>query len=419
MPCGNLVDPATQPGLFPASIGNTIVGKTAISKDGNLYVPVGAPTPGQVAQSGGGGGIAEYGQIVIAYNKGCNGDQFKNTTVWSDDGGNFSNLFISNAVGPDGALYVIASGKLNDKDNFNTYLWVSRDGAKTFSKPIKVNSGDLRTNVMSAVTAGTKPGRLALGWYGSQNATDPGDTKGVWRYYAATSADYGATWQETAITPNAFHYGDICTVGIACVQGNRNLLDFSSIGVNPVSGCYTAVFPGDPFDTFDQQKDKTLDSAAYISRQACASSGGGAGGVLGVKADCHDRTAPVSVISRRTSRFTRKGITLTGLASDKGCGPGGRGQVTRETLAISRRVAKKCQWLRPKGGFGPTGSCKRKVYVPAKGTSKWTFTLKTKLRPGTYAVVPRAFDAVGNIERPVRGSRRSRRNHNRYVFKVR
>src|SRR3954453_17889543 len=209
-PCGNLVDP-TNP-LFPSAIGNTIVGKTAVAKDGNIYVPIGAPTMMQVAQSGASGGVADYGQIVVAHHKGCNGDQFENTTVYSNDGGSFSNLFISNAVGPDNALFVIASRRLDATSPYNTYLFVSRDGAKTFSKPIKVNSADLTTNVMSAVAAGNKPGQVVLGWYGSQNAATPNDTKGEWRYYLARSDDYGATWQQAAVTPQVFHYGDICTV---------------------------------------------------------------------------------------------------------------------------------------------------------------------------------------------------------------
>src|SRR5204863_4082846 len=168
-PCGNLVDP-TNP-LFPSAIGNTIVGKTAVAKDGNLYVPIGAPTMTQVAQSGTNGGIADYGQVVVAHHKGCNGDQFENTTVYSNDGGSFSNLFISNAVGPDNAIFVIASGRLDATGPYNTYLWVSRDQGKTFSKsPIKVNSADLRTNVMSAVAAGKKAGQVVVGWYASQNA---------------------------------------------------------------------------------------------------------------------------------------------------------------------------------------------------------------------------------------------------------
>jgi hypothetical protein len=367
--------------------------------------------------------VADYGQIVVAHHKGCNGDQFDNTTVYANDGGSFSNLFISNAVGPDNAVFVIASGRLDATGPYNTYLWVSRDAAKTFAGPIKVNSGDLATNVMSAVAAGKKPGQVVVGWYGSQNAKTPNDTKAQWRYYVARSDDYGATWQQTTITPNVFHYGDICTVGILCTNGNRNLLDFSSVGVDPQTGCATTIFPGDPFDTFDvQDAGNSQPAAAYISREACsASTSGGTGSeglVNGVKASCRDTTAPVSTLSRR-SRFTRRGITLRGVSTDRGCGPGGKGQVAQVSLAISRRVGKRCQWLQPKGRFSRTRSCSRKTYVPAHGTSHWTYRLKAKLRKGVYAVVPRAIDAVGNQERPIRGSRRARHNHNRYLFKVR
>jgi hypothetical protein len=419
-PCGNLVDPAGS--LFPSSLINTIVGKTAAGKDGMLYVPIAAPTPTQAASSG--SPTPPYGQIVIAYHKGCNSDQFSNTTVYSNDGASFSNLFVSNAVGPDGALFVIASGKLDANGPYGTYLWVSRDKGKTFSKaPIHVNSSDLKTNVMPGVAAGNKPGQVVVGWYGSQNVATPDDTKGEWRYYLARSDDYGASWDRAAVTPSVFHYGDICTVGIVCsAGGNRNLLDFSSVGVDPKTGCATTIFPGDPFDTPDREASGNTDpAAAYISREACASSEGGTGSngaVLGVAAGCHDRTPPVTTVGKR-SRFTRKGITLRGVSRDRGCGRNGAGKVAHVSLAISRRVGKRCQWLQPKGGFSKTRSCTRKTYVQAKGTSKWTYRLKANLKKGTYAVVPRAIDSVGNLERPIRGSRQARHNHNRYLFKVR
>src|SRR3954454_3849522 len=190
VPCGNLVDPSNP--LFPSAIGNTIVGKSAVAKDGNIYVPIGAPTMMQVAQSGASGGVADYGQIVVAHHKGCNGDQFDNTTVYANDGGSFSNLFISNAVGPDNTLFVIASGRLDATGPYNTYLFVSRDQGKTFSKPITVNSGDLKTNVMSAVAAGKKPGQVVIGWYGRLNSATPTEPKAECCYYVARSEDYGA-----------------------------------------------------------------------------------------------------------------------------------------------------------------------------------------------------------------------------------
>jgi hypothetical protein len=433
-----VLDPSNQPGLFPAAVGNTIVGKAAVTKDHMIYVPVGAPTPTQVAQSVASNGLASYGQIVVAYDKGCNNDQFKNKTVYSSDTGNFANLFISNAVGSDGALFVIASGQLTDKDAYNTYLWVSRDGAQSFTGPIKVNSGDLKATVMPAVAVGTRPGQVAIGWYGSQDAKDPNDKKATWRYYVATSGDYGQTWSRSTVTPNPFHYGDICTVGIACQQtgGNRNLLDFSSIGVDPKSGCVTTVFPGDPFIAAGQSKRDP--AAAYIALENDGSCGanqappappaatstptqGGFGGsqvVAGARTNCHDHWAPQTTLGRG-SRFTRRGISLHGTARDRGCGPRARGQVARVQLAISRRIGKRCQWLQPTGGLGPISSCGRKVFVIATGTAGWRFSYTGALPRGTYAVVPRAIDAVGNVEKPARGNRRARRNHNRYLFSVR
>src|SRR3954451_14149769 len=131
---------------------------------------------------------------------------------------------------------------------------------------------------MSAVAAGKKPGQVVIGWYGSQNAATPNEPKAEWRYYVARSDDYGASWKQATITPNVFHYGDICTVGILCTSGNRNLLDFSSVGVDPQTGCATTIFPGDPFDTFDvQDAGNSALAAAYISREACSASSGGTG----------------------------------------------------------------------------------------------------------------------------------------------
>jgi hypothetical protein len=397
-PCGNLLDPGGA--LFPSSLVNTIVGKTAAAGNGMLYVPIGAPTPMQAATSA--SPTPPYGEIVIAYHKGCNGDQFSNTTVYSNDTGNFANLFVSDAVGPDGTLYVIASGQLNDHTPYNTYLWVSRDGAKSFSKPIQVNSGDLKTNVMPAVAAGKKAGQVVVGWYGAQNISKPTDTKGQWRFYAARSDDYGATWDRATVTPTVFHYGDICTVGIVCsAGGNRNLLDFASVGVDPKTGCAVTIFPGDPFDTPDREKaGDTDEAAAYISREACSSQQGGTGSngaILGVGAGCHDHTPPVTTIRR--SRFTLRGITMSGIATDRGCGPQHRGKVARVTLAIGRHVGKRCVWLKRKGGFGKKTSCRRRTYVTAHGTAHWTFHRKVKLKVGNYTVVPRAIDSVGNREK--------------------
>jgi hypothetical protein len=66
------------------------------------------------------------------------------------------------------------------------------------------------------------------------------------------------------VTQGPIHYGDICNTGILCT-GGRNLLDFSSVGVNPSNGCVMAVFAGDPYDT--PKNGKTDEAAPYVSRQ--------------------------------------------------------------------------------------------------------------------------------------------------------
>ena len=52
---------------------------------------------------------------------------------------------------------------------------------------------------------------------------------------------------------------------MTCTSGNRNLLDFSSVAVNPVTGCGIAAIPGDPFDT--PPNENTKSAAAYTSNQ--------------------------------------------------------------------------------------------------------------------------------------------------------
>ena len=60
--------------------------------------------------------------------------------------------------------------------------------------------------------------------------TNPNDSKATWRYYLARSDDYGKSWDRATVTPQPFHYGDICTAGINCsTGGNRNLADFYGV----------------------------------------------------------------------------------------------------------------------------------------------------------------------------------------------
>lgn len=114
---------------------------------------------------------------------------------------------------------------------------------------------------------------------------------------------------------------------------------------------------------------------------------------------CRDRARPTSRPTRRTSRITRSGITVRGRASDRGCGPKGRGRLVQVSVSVARSVGKRCRFLRQNGSFGPLSSCRRTTYLPARGTTTWSFVRRRRMPAGRYTVWTRAVDAAGNVER--------------------
>jgi hypothetical protein len=122
------------------------------------------------------------------------------------------------------------------------------------------------TDVMPAIAAGN-PGEVDVAWLGTNEIepTDPlgkfdaggcagpGPTNGnptfyppkcSWNLFAGQSLDLSAgtpsaKWVEGAVTTTPVHVGDICNLGIFCVAptSTRDLLDFISETVSPVTGC--------------------------------------------------------------------------------------------------------------------------------------------------------------------------------------
>lgn len=261
--CGSLLQPGSQ-AASNYSTGGTDVGKPAIDRQGDLYVPITEPDAG-------GSPTAGYDGFYVAVGaRGCP-SVFKDYTIYHHKGASLANIFSDLAVDRAGTVYALAAGTLTgSQKTYGIYLFVSRTHGRTWSKPIRINSRRLRANVLPALAGGLGSGQAVIGWYGTSTSGDPNNTKDQWRYYVDTTFDYGKHLQRTTITPRVFHYGDICTQGILCGStpggpSNRNLLDFSSVGVNPSTGCTVAVLPGDPYDT--PGKEAATPSAAYVARQ--------------------------------------------------------------------------------------------------------------------------------------------------------
>jgi hypothetical protein len=190
--------------------------------------------------------------------------------VFQDDqgaGSDFVAIFPNVAVDPGGNLYVLAEGRLHGAQagkGDGVYLFVSTDGGNHFSSPIQVNQGPPEAAQLGALTAGNGPGEVLVGWYSSQASPDHNSADGQWRYHAAETFDFGRTFDRYTVTPDVFHYGAVCNLGVECT-GGRNLLDFTTVAVNPVSGCGYAIFAGDSYNT--PQNGKTDAAAGYTSYQ--------------------------------------------------------------------------------------------------------------------------------------------------------
>jgi hypothetical protein len=122
-----------------------------------------------------------------------------------------------------------------------------------------------QTDVFPAIAAGS-PGEVDVAWLGTSETEptdplgkfDPGGCAGPgpangnptfypptcsWNLHAAqalnlTAPPASAVWATSAVTTTPMHVGDICNLGIFCVDptSNRNLLDFISETVDPTTG---------------------------------------------------------------------------------------------------------------------------------------------------------------------------------------
>jgi hypothetical protein len=132
--------------------------------------------------------------------------------------------------------------------------------------------GAAGTDVFPTIAAG-RPGQVAVGWLHTSEIepTDaagkflPGGCAGPgngnpstyppachWNLFAGqslnlTQSPATATFATTQVTSTPMHVGDICNLGIFCVDptSNRNLLDFNMETVDPTTGCAHIAFADD------------------------------------------------------------------------------------------------------------------------------------------------------------------------------
>jgi hypothetical protein len=155
-------------------------------------------------------------------------------------GGDVLNLFPALATDAAGNVYTAWI----DGTNFNLYYAFSTDGGKSWSAPVKVNSGSAVTNEFDWAQAGTA-GKLALAWYGTDvkqlsdnmpSMLDPTEadaaTNYQWYGYAALVDNANTAKpvvRQTRFTSKPMHYGNICNAGFGCttdLTADRTMADY-------------------------------------------------------------------------------------------------------------------------------------------------------------------------------------------------
>jgi hypothetical protein len=120
-----------------------------------------------------------------------------------------------------------------------------------FSKPVQVDRDAVRSTVFPWVAAGGTPGRVAVGFYGTESDGNPnsGTFKASWNVYVNESVNAlapDATFSQVKVTTHPFHYDSICLNGLGCdlavPAGDRTLADFFAVDYNPVSKKLSVVF---------------------------------------------------------------------------------------------------------------------------------------------------------------------------------
>jgi hypothetical protein len=112
----------------------------------------------------------------------------------------------------------------------HAHIATSDDHGLTWRDDQDVAPMIVRNSAFPAVVAGDDD-RAAFAFLGTDKPG--GDATAVWYLYISTTYDGGKTWITTNATPNdPVQRGTICSGGLGCTGGDRNLLDFIDAAVD-------------------------------------------------------------------------------------------------------------------------------------------------------------------------------------------
>jgi hypothetical protein len=148
-----------------------------------------------------------------------------------------NNVFPTLAVDP-------ANGKLHAawSDAHTVFYATSSDADATWSSATAVNVAPATTAVFPWIAAYN--GLVDLVYYGT-TASSKDDPTAVWNVFLAQTVNDGASFTQSVVSNTPNHVGVICTAGIACPAGTRNLLDLFKVAIDPTNAHAAVIYTDD------------------------------------------------------------------------------------------------------------------------------------------------------------------------------
>ncbi len=152
-----------------------------------------------------------------------------------------NNVFPALAVDP-------TNGKLHAawSDAHTVFYSTSSDQGNTWSPAVPVNIAPAVTAVFPWLSAFN--GTVDLVYYGT-TASSKDDPSAVWNVFLAQTINDGASFLQSKVSNTPNHVGVICTQGIACPSGTRNLLDLFEVAIDRQNGRTAVIYTDDTITT--------------------------------------------------------------------------------------------------------------------------------------------------------------------------
>ena len=152
-----------------------------------------------------------------------------------------NNIFPALAVDPvNGKLYAAWS------DAHTIGFSTSSDQGSHWSPAVTVNLAPAKTAVFPWISA--HGGTVDVVYYAT-TANSKDDSSAVWNVYLAQTTNDGASFAQSRVSNTSNHVGVICTNGVACASGTRNLLDLFQIAIDPQNGKAAVIYTDDTLTT--------------------------------------------------------------------------------------------------------------------------------------------------------------------------